>query len=92
MTEQEKINLETNLNLAVQDAKFAVFMQELKEQREDIRRLNERQDADRKSLEAKIDSKFDSLSNQIHNLTLAAIVGFGAIAVAIEGLSISALK
>ena len=92
MTEQEKINFETNLKLAIQDAKFAVFMQELKEQREDIRRLNERQDADRKSLEAKIDSKFDNLSNQIHNLTLAAVVGFGAIAVAIGGLIISALK
>ena len=81
MTEQEKINSETQMKLALQDAKFAVFMQELKEQREDIRRINE-----------KIDSKFDSLTNQIHNLTIAAFLGFGAIAVAIGGLIVSILK
>ena len=87
MTEQEKINFETNLKLAVQDAKFAVFMQELKEQREDIRRLNERQDTERRSLE----QKFDNLSHQIHNLTVAAFVGFGAIALAVGGLVVAAL-
>ena len=92
MTEQEKINFETNLKLAVQDAKFAVFMQELKEQREDIRRAREKHDEDIKEMNAKIDSKFDSLSNQIHNLTLAAIVGFGAIVAAIGGLVFTALK
>ena len=81
MTDQEKFNTETNLKLALQDAKFAIFMQELKEQREDIRQLN-----------AKIDSKFDSLSNQIHNLTIAAVVGFGAIALAVGGLVATALK
>ncbi|MBR7025751.1 MAG: hypothetical protein IKI08_07080 [Selenomonadaceae bacterium] len=88
MTEQEKINFETNLKLAIQDAKFAVFMQELKEQREDIRQINARID----SMNTRIDSKFDSLSNQIHNLTLAAVVGFGAIVAAIGGLVFAALK
>ena len=88
MTEQEKINFETNLKLAIQDAKFAVYMQELKEQREDIRQINARID----SMNTRIDSKFDSLSNQIHNLTLAAVVGFGAIVAAIGGLVFAALK
>ena len=92
MTDQEKINSETNLKLAIQDAKFAIFMQELKEQREDIRRAREKHDEDIKEMNAKIDSKFDSLSNQIHNLTIVAVVGFGAIAVAVSGLIISALK
>ncbi len=81
MTEQEKINSETNLKLALQDAKFAIFMEELKQQREDMRRMNE-----------KIDSKFDSLSTQIHNLTVAAFVGFGALALAVGGLVVAALK
>ena len=81
MTEQEKINSETQMKLALQDAKFAVFMEELKQQREDIRQLN-----------TKIDSKFDSLSNQIHNLTLAAVVGFGAIAAAVGGLVFAAFR
>lgn len=81
MTEQDKINAEVQTKLAIQDAKFAIFMEELKEQREDIRQLN-----------ARIDSKFDSLSNQIHNLTIAAVVGFGAIALAVGGLVVSLLK
>ena len=81
MTEQEKINSETNLKLALQDAKFAIFMEELKQQREDMRRMNE-----------KIDSKFDSLSTQIHNLTVAAVVGFGALPLAVGGLVVAALK
>ena len=81
MTDQEKFNSETQMKLALQDAKFAVFMNELKEQREDIRQLN-----------AKIDSKFDNLSNQIHNLTIAAVVGFSAIVVAAVGIVFTALK
>ncbi len=92
MTEQETINAEVQMKLALQDAKFAVFMEELRQQREDIRRLNERQDADRKALEGKIDSKFDSLSTQIHNLTVAAFVGFGAIALAVGGLVVATFK
>ena len=92
MTEQEKFNAEVQIRLAKQDAKFEVFMKsqderfstfmnELQQQREDIRRLNE-----------KIDAKFDTLVNQIHNLTIAAFLGFGAIAVAIGGLVVSIIK
>ncbi len=81
MTEQEKFNAEVQTKLALQDAKFAIFMQELQQQREDIRQIN-----------ARIDSKFDSLSNQIHSLTVTAVVGFGALALAVGGLVISLLK
>ena len=81
MTEQEKINSEVQTKLALHDAKFAIAMEELKQQREDIRQLNTR-----------IDSKFDSLSNQIHSLTVTAVVGFGALALAFGGLVISLLK
>lgn len=92
MTEQEKFNAEVQTKLAIQDAKFAIFMNELKEQREDIRRLQERQDVMHDKLNAKIDSKFDTLTNQIHNLTIAAVVGFSAIVVAVGGMLFTALK
>ena len=62
-------------------AKVDSLAEEAKQQREDIRRLNE-----------KIDSKFDKLSEQIHTMTIAAVVGFGAIAVAIAGLVVATLK
>ncbi len=88
MTEQEKINSEVQTKLALQDAKFAIAMKELKQQREDIRQLNTRMDA----MNTRIDSKFDSLSNQIHNLTIAAVVGFEALALAVGGLAASVSK
>lgn len=88
MTEQEKINSEVQTKLALQDAKFAITMEELKQQREDIRQLSTRMD----SMNTRIDSKFDSLSNQIHNLTIAAVVVFGALALAVGGLVVSLLK
>ena len=88
MTEQEKINSEVQTKLALQDAKFAIAMKELKQQREDIRQLNTRMDA----MNTRIDSKFDSLSNQIHNLTIAAVVGFGTLALTVGGLVVSLLK
>lgn len=62
-------------------ARVDSLVEESKQQRDDIRQLN-----------TKIDSKFDSLSNQIHNLTIAAVVGFGVVAVAIGGLVVAALK
>ena len=92
MTEQEKINSEVQMKLALQDAKFELFMHELQQQREDIRQAQAKHDADIKDLNARIDSKFDSLSNQIHSLTVAAVVGFGALALAVGGLVISLLK
>ena len=88
MTEQETINAEVQMKLALQDAKFAVFMEELRQQREDIRRLNERQDTDRRSLEGKI----DKLGDKIQNMVIAAFVGFGAIALAVGGLVVAAFK
>ncbi|MBR4641363.1 MAG: hypothetical protein IKO74_01425 [Selenomonadaceae bacterium] len=81
MTDQEKFNAELQMKTNLQEAKFNMLVNELKEQREDIRQIN-----------AKIDSKFDNLSNQIHSLTVAAVVGFGALALAVGGLVISLLS
>ena len=77
MTEQEKINNETALKLAVQDAKFAVFMEELKEQREDIRRLN---------------NKLDSIGRQINDTWRQTMLGVGGMIIALGALMFAALK
>ena len=75
MTEQEKFNAEVQIRLAKQDAKFELIIHELQQQREDMRRAQDRQDAERKALEAKI----DRLGDKIQNMVIAAVVGFGAI-------------
>lgn len=88
MTELEQLSVNVQRQIDAQNAridgvlaKVDMLVVESQQQREDIRQLN-----------AKIDSKFDSLSNQIHNLTIAAVVGFGAIALAVGGLVATALK
>ncbi len=65
-------------------AKVDLLAEEAKQQREDIRRIQDRQDADRLALENKI----DRLGDKIQNMVIAAVVGFGAIVFA----AVSALK
>ena len=81
MTDQEKFNAELQMKTNLQEAKFNMLVNELKEQRQDIRDLNK-----------KIDDKFDKLSEQIHSMTVAAVVGFGAIVVAVGGLIIAVVR
>ena len=85
------------------EGKFETFVQEMLDFKNELRdrdnqraaeimALRQKHDEDIKTLNSKIDAKFDSLSNQIHNLTTAAFVGFGAIALAVGGLVVAALK
>ena len=91
MTEHEKFNAEVHIRLAKQDAKFELFMEELKQQREDIRRVQDRQDAAQAQHSADVkalENKIDRLGDKIQNMVIAAVVGFGAIVFA----AVSALK
>ena len=45
-----------------------------------------------KEMNARFDAKFDKISDQIHTMTIAAVVGFGAIAAAVGGLVFAAFK
>lgn len=96
MTEQEKINSETQKKLAVQDAKFAVFMNELQQQREDIRRLNEKYEREMHEMNQrfydKVDENQKEFAKQLHANFIQTMLGVGAIMAAIGGLIIAALK
>lgn len=99
MTEQEKINFETQKQLAMQDAKFAMFMHELQQQREDIRRAQEKHDADMKAAQTKHDADIKEIRNDmkelrneirdalknLQGLTIAAMVGIAAVSVGVLG-------
>ena len=76
MTEQEKFNAEVQIRLTKQDAKFELFMNELKQQREDMRRAQEKHDADMKEMREDIKGTL----RHIQGLTIAAMVGIVAIA------------
>ena len=58
----------------------------------DMLEMNQRFYSKFDEMDKKIDSKFDKLSDQLHTMTIAAVVGFDAIVVAIGGLVVSALK
>ena len=83
MTEQEKINAEVQKQLAMQDAKFNTFMQEMrdrdKQRAEDIRELRQ----DMKSLQTSLDAKIDSMGKHVRNLSVATIIGVSTIAITV---------
>ncbi len=97
MTEQEQINAEVQMKLALQDAKFNVFMQEMRDRdnqrAEDIRELRQ----EMKDLQKSIDSKIDNIQNNVQNmqnnmqnmlnsnrnLNIVTILGVAAIVIAV---------
>lgn len=77
MTEQDKINAELKLKTNLQDMRFSLTMQELREQREDIRRLND---------------KMDSLGKQINDTWRQTMLGVGGMIIAVGALLVALLK
>ena len=103
MTEQEKFNSEVDKRLSNLETKFELFMEESRQQREDIRRLQDRQDAMQAKHEAemhemnqrfydKVDENQKEFTKQLHTNFIQTMLGVGAIMAAIGGLIIAALK
>lgn len=79
--------------------KVDIFIEESKQQREDMRRLWERQDAERaqreadmKAMQEKIDANQKEFTKQLHSNFVQTLLGVGAIMAAIGGLIISMIK
>ncbi len=68
MTEQEKFNAEVQAKLTVQDEKFNMLINELKEQREDIRRLQDRQDAELREIRQRQDAAQARHDAEMHEM------------------------
>ena len=72
MTEQEKINAEVQTKLALQDAKFNMFMQEMRDRdnqlAEDMREIR---------------ASIDSMGKHVRNLSLTAMGAIGAMVVTV---------
>ena len=79
MTEQEKINAEVQMKLAMQDAKFNIFMEEMRDRdnqrAEDIREI-------RSSLQ-NLQANLQSLQSSGRTLNVATIIGIAAIVIAV---------
>ena len=99
--ERRITTLESNVNNLIEELRdFKTEMRQQNQMRaEELRNLQSRQDAaqekhdsDMREMNKKIDDKFDKLSEQIHTMTIAAVVGFGAIAAEVGGLVFAAFK
>ena len=75
MTEQEKINSEVQMKLALQDAKFNAFVEEMRDFKNEMRESRARQDEDMREIR-------QSLNNNVRNMFITVIIGVGAMVVA----------
>lgn len=83
MTEQEKINSDVQMKLAIQDAKFNVFMQEMRDRdnqrAKEISELRQKQEADMKEIRMSI----DGMGKHVRNISVAAMAGVGTSVIAV---------
>ena len=96
-TERRITSLESNVNNLI--AELRDFKNEMRQQNqmraEEIRELRQDMKDIQKSFYAKMDnmdSKIEGMGKQIQNLTIAAVVGFGAIAAEVGGLVFAAFR
>ena len=79
MTEQERINAEVQTKLALQDAKFNMFMQEMRDRdnqrAEDIREI-------RQSI-SNMQNSISEMGKHVRNLSLTAMAAIGAMVVTV---------
>ena len=79
MTEQEKINAEVQTKLALQDAKFNMFMEEMRDRdnqrAEDIREI--------RASVSNIQNRIDDMGKHVRNLAITSMAAVGAMVVTV---------
>lgn len=90
MTEQEKINQQLERQLALQDAKFNAFVEEMRDFKTEMRDRDKQRAAeimeirqDMKTMQASLDAKIDGIGFHVRNLSVATIIGVGTIAITV---------
>lgn len=107
MTEQEKINAELQTNLALQDAKFNIFMQEMRDFKNEMRdrdnqraaeimEMHQKHDADMKDMQKNFYAKMDAMDAKIdgigNHVRNLSITAMGAIGAIVITVIISLIK
>jgi len=79
MTEQERINNDVQMKLALQDAKFNQFMQEMKDFKNEMRQQNQM----RADEIAEIRKSVESIQESGRNQTIVTFLGIAAMVIAV---------
>ena len=87
MTDQEKINAEVQTKLALQDAKFNMFMQEMRDRdnqrAEDMREI-------RTSI-SNMQNRIDDMGKHVRNLSVTAMAAVGGMAIAVGAMVVTVI-
>lgn len=83
MTEQEKINSEVQMKLALQDAKISVLTQEMRDFKDEMRDFKNEMRAARARQDEDMREIRTALNNNVRNMFITVIIGVGAMVVAV---------
>ena len=103
MAEQEQINHEVQMKLALQDAKFNAFVQEMRDfkdemrqqnqmRAEEIRELRQKQEDDMREIRTSISNMQNSISDMgkhVRNLSITAMAAVGGMTVAVGAMVVT---
>ena len=81
--DQQVINAQLNAKIDIQNTKIEAFIEEMKDFKQEMRDRDNRRADEINALNVKIDEKFERILGQIQNMTIAAVVGVGAIVIGI---------
>ena len=79
MTEQEKINAEVQMKLALQDAKFSSFIKEMNDFKTEMRDRDNQRAEDMREIRASI----SDMGKHVRNLSITAMAAIGAMVVTV---------
>ena len=86
MTEQEKINAEVQTKLALQDAKFNMFMQEMRDFKTEMRDRDNQRAEDIREIRSSLSimqNSIDSMGKHVRNLAITSVAAIGAMVVTV---------
>ena len=79
MTEQERINAEVQTKLALQDAKFDAFVQEMRDFKNEMRERDNQRVTDIREIRASI----DGMGKHVRNMAITSMAAIGAMVVTV---------
>ncbi len=86
MTDQEKINAEVQMKLAMQDAKFNVFMQEMRDFKAEMRDRDNQRATENHEIRTSLQNMQNNMQNMqasSRNLNIVTILSIAAIVIAV---------
>ncbi|MBQ3434973.1 MAG: hypothetical protein IJQ01_03005 [Selenomonadaceae bacterium] len=86
MTEQERINSEVQMKLALQDAKFNAFVQEMRDFKTEMRDRDNQRAEDMREIRSSISNmqnRIDDMGKHVRNLSITSMAAIGAMVVTV---------